>query len=144
MGAIKDLLNNFTKAKSKKHTTMFSFNRTMHDVLGNTLESTKKLAPAVAEELFREIVPNTPHLTGRAQANWDIDENPITEFKENATQPDGEITLPNIPKNTKKLYIGNAAPYIEGLEAGTVSAKGSHMVHDALKKIKNEFQGGVA
>ncbi len=142
MGVIKDWLYNFTKAKSSKHRSMFSFNKSLIDALDTTLETTKKLAPAVAEELFREIVPTTPHLTGRAQSNWDIKDVPITTYKSTATQIDGQINLPDIPKNSR-LYLGNAAPYIDGLEAGTVSAKGSHMVANAVKKIKNEFRGGV-
>ncbi|MCK4823934.1 hypothetical protein KA005_49730 [bacterium] len=143
MGVLRDLLNNFTKARSMKHTSMLSFNKATLDVLDNTLLSTKRLAPAVAEELFREIVPNTPHLTGRAQANWDIDDQPITNYKETATQANGAVNLPNIPKNTSKLYVGNAAPYIDRLEAGWSKTQGGHMVANAIKKIKNEFQGGV-
>lgn len=140
MSELNDLMRNFTGAKSKKHTSMKSFNDTLVNLLDRTIESTQKLAPIIAEELFRDIVPATPHLTGRAQANWGIDTKPISTYDPTASQPDGQINLPAIPKNEPVIYVGNKAPYISGLEAGTVSAKGSHMVHDALKRISNKIQ----
>lgn len=142
MSELNDLMKNFTGAKSKKHTSVKSFNDTLVNILARTIESTQRLAPVIAEELFRDIVPATPHLTGRAQANWDIDTKPISNYDPTASQPDGQINLPTIPKTSPIIYVGNKAPYISGLEAGTVSSKGSHMVNDALKRISNKVKRG--
>jgi len=141
--ALKDVLHKLLKPIHKKHVSVFEFNRTNIQIFGQIHEALKDIGPAVAERIYEEVVPKTPYLTGRAQANWKISDRELddNDYDKTAVQPDGQLNPQTFDRKAKVLYVDNKSPYVAALEDGSLSSKGSHMVRDAIKKVNNEFDG---
>ena len=126
-------------AKYKNGLNAKTFNISLDDFKGDTLEAVHKKKRLIGLKVLRGVVLKTPVDTGRAMANWQLSINiPKTDVKKttkNTAVADGNRTLKTI-KLGEDIYITNNLPYIGRLERGHSKQAPRGMVALTLAEIE--------
>jgi len=132
----------YTNAISRAKTNAYRFSRELIGLTDLIKKEAAIIQKKVCLDLYRDIVEDTPHDTGRAKANWQIDikepsdDHPLEEFTNG-----GEAADRHAEKKAEKfdkekqlnekgdtIYIFNNLPYIEALEGGHSQQKSPGMM----------------
>lgn len=109
-----------------------------------SFEFIDKSARAMAFNILRGVVIETPRDQGFASANWNVTtNNPSDAFSESKTNRGEAIRAGSLSiqgfsvERDKQLYIQNHAPYIERLNLGWSKQAGSFYVDKIIARVVN-------